>query len=34
MKIPIRFIGIGEKIEDLRDFNPDEFIEALFREDN
>ena len=28
--IPIRFIGIGEKLEDLRDFDPDEFIEALF----
>ncbi len=29
-KIPIRFIGIGEKLEDLRDFDPREFIEALF----
>jgi fused signal recognition particle receptor len=28
--IPIRFIGIGEKLEDLRDFDPREFIEALF----
>jgi fused signal recognition particle receptor len=28
--IPIRFIGIGEKLEDLRDFDPGEFIEALF----
>jgi len=28
--IPIRFIGIGEKLEDLRDFDPPEFIEALF----
>ena len=28
--IPIRFIGIGEKLEDLRDFDPVEFIEALF----
>ncbi len=32
MNIPIRFIGIGEKIDDLRDFDPDEFIEALFAE--
>ena len=32
MNIPIRFIGIGEKIDDLRDFDPDEFIEALFIE--
>jgi fused signal recognition particle receptor len=29
-KIPIRFIGIGEKVEDLRAFDPEEFIEALF----
>ena len=29
-QIPIRFIGIGEKLEDLRDFDPQEFIEALF----
>lgn len=28
--IPIRFIGVGEKIEDLRQFNSEEFIEALF----
>ncbi|QIM66096.1 signal recognition particle-docking protein FtsY [Mannheimia granulomatis] len=28
--IPIRFIGVGEKIEDLRPFNAEEFIEALF----
>lgn len=28
--IPIRFIGIGEKLDDLRDFDPQEFIEALF----
>lgn len=32
LKIPIRFIGIGEKIDDLCDFDPDEFIEALFQE--
>ncbi|WP_101776379.1 signal recognition particle-docking protein FtsY [Pasteurella oralis] len=28
--LPIRYIGVGEKIEDLREFNADEFIEALF----
>ncbi len=32
LKIPIRFIGIGEKLDDLRDFDPDEFIEALFQQ--
>ncbi|OZI14317.1 signal recognition particle-docking protein FtsY [Sodalis-like symbiont of Philaenus spumarius] len=32
--IPIRFIGVGEAIEDLRPFKADDFIEALFaRED-
>ena len=30
LKIPIRFIGIGEQIDDLRDFDADEFINALF----
>ena len=30
LKIPIRFIGIGEQIEDLRDFDPREFVDALF----
>ena len=28
--IPIRFIGIGESIEDLQDFNAEQFVEALF----
>ncbi|MGB9701635.1 MAG: signal recognition particle-docking protein FtsY [Candidatus Kapaibacteriota bacterium] len=30
LKIPVRFIGVGEKIDDLQIFNPIEFIEALF----
>ena len=34
LKIPIRFIGIGEQIDDLRDFDADEFIDALFGEEN
>jgi fused signal recognition particle receptor len=29
LKTPIRFIGIGEAIEDLRAFDADEFVEAL-----
>jgi len=28
--IPVRLIGIGERIDDLRDFDPKEFAEALF----
>ncbi|MCX6125569.1 MAG: signal recognition particle-docking protein FtsY, partial [Proteobacteria bacterium] len=29
-KLPIRFIGLGEKVDDLRDFNGDEFVNGLF----
>ncbi|OOF76823.1 signal recognition particle-docking protein FtsY [Rodentibacter caecimuris] len=29
-RLPIRYIGVGEKIEDLREFNAKEFIDALF----
>ncbi len=28
--IPVKLIGIGEKIDELRDFESDEFVEALF----
>ncbi|MFO7707927.1 MAG: signal recognition particle-docking protein FtsY [Desulfobacterales bacterium] len=28
--IPLRYIGIGEGIEDLQDFDPEPFVEALF----
>lgn len=30
-KIPVKFIGVGEKIEDLQLFNKKEFVESLFR---
>jgi fused signal recognition particle receptor len=30
LKIPVRYIGIGESVEDLREFDPDDFLEALF----
>jgi fused signal recognition particle receptor len=30
LKIPVRYIGVGEKVEDLRPFDPDEFVDALF----
>ena len=29
--LPVRYIGIGESIEDLRDFDPQEFTDALFQ---
>ena len=30
MNIPIRFIGIGEKVEDFQEFDPEEFAKAIF----
>jgi fused signal recognition particle receptor len=30
LKIPVRYVGIGERVEDLREFDPEEFVEALF----
>lgn len=32
LNIPIRYIGVGEGIDDLRQFNSEEFIQALFSE--
>lgn len=34
IKVPIRFIGIGEQMDDLRDFDAEEFTEALFHSHN
>ena len=30
MKLPVKLIGVGEKLDDLRAFNANDFIEALF----
>lgn len=30
--LPIRFIGVGEKLEDLRPFEAEEFVQALFED--
>nr|MCU0556234.1 signal recognition particle-docking protein FtsY [Desulfobacterales bacterium] len=30
LQIPLKYIGIGEKIEDLQDFDPEKFVAALF----
>jgi len=29
--LPVRFIGVGEAVEDLREFDPAQFVEALFQ---
>jgi fused signal recognition particle receptor len=33
LKVPVRYIGVGEKIGDLRPFDPAAFTEALFSDD-
>jgi fused signal recognition particle receptor len=30
LNLPIRFIGVGEKIDDLLPFEPEKFVESLF----
>ena len=29
--LPVKYVGVGEGIEDLDVFNPDEYVEALFQ---
>jgi fused signal recognition particle receptor len=33
LKLPVRFIGVGEQADDLQPFDPDAFIEAIFASD-
>jgi fused signal recognition particle receptor len=33
MKLPVRFIGVGEQIDDLQPFDSQKFIEALFEKE-
>jgi len=30
LELPIAWVGIGERTEDLRAFDPDDFVNALF----
>lgn len=30
LEVPVCYVGTGEKIDDIEDFDPDEFVEALF----
>jgi fused signal recognition particle receptor len=30
LRVPVRYVGLGERAEDLREFDADEFVEALF----
>lgn len=29
LEIPVKFVGVGESVEDLQDFDPDRFVDAL-----
>ena len=31
-KIPVKYVGIGERMEDLEEFNPKDFVEAMFHD--
>ncbi len=33
MDIPVKFLGVGESLEDIVEFDPEEFVEALFSPD-
>lgn len=33
-QLPVKLIGVGETLDDLRDFQPDEFVAALFAHEN
>ncbi len=30
LRVPVRYVGLGERADDLREFHADEFVEALF----
>ena len=30
--IPVRYIGIGEQMDDLREFNAEDFVDAMFED--
>ncbi|RLS43943.1 MAG: signal recognition particle-docking protein FtsY, partial [Planctomycetota bacterium] len=30
MGIPVKYVGLGEKIDDMQVFSPDDFVDALF----
>ncbi|MBQ3791565.1 MAG: signal recognition particle-docking protein FtsY, partial [Clostridia bacterium] len=34
LNIPVKYIGVGEQIDDMRPFDPDDFVRALFAKGN
>ena len=33
LKVPVRYIGLGEGMEDLQLFNKEQFVDSLFKQD-
>jgi fused signal recognition particle receptor len=33
LRIPVKYIGLGEGLEDLQDFDPQAFVDALFEDE-
>lgn len=33
LKVPVRYVGLGERPDDLHEFVPEEFVEALLGKD-
>ena len=33
LQVPVKYIGVGEGMDDLQKFNPTEFVQALFDAD-
>ncbi|MFH1076501.1 MAG: signal recognition particle-docking protein FtsY [Pseudomonadota bacterium] len=34
LKIPIQYVGVGEQVSDLQDFEPKSFVDAMFADNN
>jgi fused signal recognition particle receptor len=34
LKVPVRFVGVGERAEDLHEFSASDFVEALLGQEN
>ena len=32
LHLPVKLVGLGEQMDDLRDFNPEEFVYGLFKD--
>jgi fused signal recognition particle receptor len=32
LKLPIRYVGVGESVDDLLPFSPREYVDAIFQE--